>query len=79
VLVVNGNSTERTAEVAKDSGAHVVVQITKGKGAAMKEGIKTVDAEIYVFIDGDRTYSPSEVRRLLEPIVKGDADIVVRS
>lgn len=79
VLVVNGNSTDRTAEVAKDSGAHVVVQITKGKGAAMKEGIKTVDAEIYVFIDGDGTYSPSEVRRLLEPIVKGNADIVVGS
>lgn len=79
VLVVDGKSIDRTVEVAKDAGAHVVVQRTKGKGAAMKEGIKIVDAEIYVFIDADGTYSPSEVGKVLEPIVKGNADMVVGS
>ena len=57
-LVVDGNSTDRTVEVAKEMGAEVLFQEGTGKGDAIAHAIRRVnsDAKYVVFIDADFTY-----------------------
>ncbi|MET1124275.1 MAG: S-layer glycoprotein N-glycosyltransferase AglJ [Archaeoglobaceae archaeon] len=77
VLVVDGHSTDRTREIAEAKGARVILQTGFGKGQAVAEAFEIVDSEVVVLIDGDGSYLPDEVFRLLEPIESGKADHVV--
>lgn len=77
VLVIDGNSKDRTREIAKEKGAKVVLQTGKGKGNAIAEAFKLVNSEIVVLVDGDGSYPAEEVWKLIEPIEKGTADHVV--
>jgi len=77
ILVVDGNSTDRTREVAKEKGAEVIVQSGRGKGQAVIEAFQLIEDDVVVLIDADGTYLASEVDRLLEPIKRGIADHVV--
>ncbi len=77
ILVVDGKSTDRTREVAKEKGAEVIVQSGHGKGQAVIEAFQLVEDDVVVLIDADGTYLASEVERLLEPIKRGIADHVV--
>ncbi|MEM3698674.1 MAG: S-layer glycoprotein N-glycosyltransferase AglJ [Archaeoglobaceae archaeon] len=79
VLVIDGNSKDRTREIAEKRGAKVVLQTGKGKGNAIAEAFKLVDSDIVVLIDGDGSYPAEEVWKLIEPIEKGVADHVVGS
>jgi len=79
VLVVDGNSKDQTVELARRAGANVMVQRTKGKGAALKEGIRQARGDIFVIIDGDGTYSPRELDKLVAPIIEDRADVVIGS
>lgn len=77
VLVIDGNSTDNTVQEAKASGARVVTQYGKGKGAAVQQAFNMIDKEITVMIDGDGTYLPEDVEKLIEPIRTGKADHVM--
>ena len=77
ILVVDGGSTDRTREIARSLGARVVVQSGKGKGQAIQEAFSLIDSDIAVIIDGDGTYLPEDIHKLLEPIEKGVADHVI--
>lgn len=77
VVVIDGHSTDRTREIAKEKGAEVIVQSGKGKGQAVAEAFELLDSDIIVLVDGDGTYLPEEVDRLLKPIMDGKADHVV--
>lgn len=77
IFVIDGNSEDSTRERAKREGARVEVQQGKGKGAAVKQAFERIEEEIIVMIDGDGTYSPSEVRKLIDPIVNGEAEHVI--
>ncbi|MHC1610445.1 MAG: S-layer glycoprotein N-glycosyltransferase AglJ [Candidatus Methanospirareceae archaeon] len=77
IFVMDGNSTDSTREIAKREGARVEVQEGKGKGAAVQQAFERIEDEIIVMIDGDGTYLPSEVRKLLHPILNGEADHVI--
>ena len=70
-LVVDGNSTDRTVEVAKEMGADVLCQEGTGKGDAIAHAIRHVDSNVkyVVFIDADFTYPAEylpEMIRILE-------------
>ena len=70
-LVVDGNSTDRTVEVAKEMGTTVLFQEGVGKGDAIAQAIKHVDSNVkyMVFIDADFTYPAGylpEMIRILE-------------
>jgi len=70
-LVVDGNSTDRTVEIAKEMGAEVLFQDGSGKGMAIAKAIKHVDSDVkyVVFIDADFTYPAGylpEMIRVLE-------------
>ncbi len=77
IFVIDGNSTDRTREIAESKGAKVVIQSGEGKGQAVMEAFQLIDSDVVVLIDGDGTYLPEEVDRLLEPIRRGIADHVV--
>lgn len=77
ILVIDGHSTDRTREIAREKGAEVVVQSGKGKGQAVKEAFELLEDDIVVLIDADGTYLPEDVELLLEPIRRGVADHVV--
>ncbi|MDZ4284826.1 MAG: glycosyltransferase family 2 protein, partial [Patescibacteria group bacterium] len=79
VLVVDGHSYDRTREVARDLGACVVLDRGKGKGDAIRTGIAKARGDIIVFIDADGSHEPSDIPRLVAPILDGEADIVIGS
>jgi glycosyltransferase involved in cell wall biosynthesis len=79
IYVFDNNSTDRTSERALAAGATVVSEPRQGKGFVVQSMFRRVDAEVYVMVDGDGTYPASEVRRLIDPILQDEADMVVGS
>ena len=79
VLVIDGGSTDDTVNICRRKNVKFRVQSGKGKGNAMKEAADCSEADIIVFIDGDGTYSPSDMKRLLEPLLNGESEMVVGS
>ncbi|WNY25367.1 S-layer glycoprotein N-glycosyltransferase AglJ [Methanolapillus millepedarum] len=76
ILVVDGNSKDKTREVAEEAGARVVIQSGKGKGQAMIQAFSMIHSKYIVMIDGDGTELASEIYRLLNPVLEGKADHV---
>jgi glycosyltransferase involved in cell wall biosynthesis len=79
VIVVDDGSTDGTGEIARRFDALVLQQPNRGKGAAIRAAIPHVDGEIAVIQDADMEYDPAEVPALIEPIVRGVADVVYGS
>ena len=78
VTVADNGSTDRTAEVARAAGAHVVTESTRGYGRACLAGLRAeTDADVIVFLDADRSDYPEEMNLLLAPILAGRADFVL--
>lgn len=77
IYVYDNNSTDDTAVRAKEAGAIVRKEARKGKGNVVKKMFYDIDADYYVMVDGDRTYLASEVHKLLQPVINGEADMVV--
>jgi glycosyltransferase involved in cell wall biosynthesis len=86
VIVVNNNSSDNTAQVAASAGATVLHEPTPGYGNACLKGMAYAAAkppgsrpEIIVFLDGDFSDYPEEMPKLVQPILKGEADLVIGS
>jgi glycosyltransferase involved in cell wall biosynthesis len=76
LVVVDDGSTDGTAEIAEAAGAIVVRQQNRGKGAAIRTAIAAAGGDIAVIQDADMEYDPVDVPELIEPIVRGVADVV---
>lgn len=79
VIVVDNNSTDNTAEIAKNAGALVVNEKKQGKGHAVRKGFKKVKSKFAVMLDADNTYYPNEAGKLLKKLKRNDADVVLGS
>jgi glycosyltransferase involved in cell wall biosynthesis len=80
VLVVDSDSTDGTAQIARKMGANVLREPRRGYGRACLTGLAAVDTpDVVVFLDGDYSDRPAEMPRLLEPLREGTADIVIGS
>ena len=75
LIVVDGNSVDRTVDIAKDMGAVVLLQDGKGKGDAMYQGIRQLGSDVryVVFTDADFTYPAEYVPEMLEILDKNPA------
>ena len=82
LLVVDDGCTDRTVEVARTFGVHWVARHVRNRGlaAAFQTGLDAclqLGADIIVNTDGDNQYPQADIPRLIEPILRGEADIVV--
>jgi glycosyltransferase (TIGR04182 family) len=77
ILVIDGHSIDDTASQAQDAGARVVLQNGKGKGQAINQAFHLLSSKYVVMIDGDGTYLPEDIEKMLEPINSGEADHVI--
>ena len=77
IYVYDNNSTDKTAELAKEAGAVVRKETHQGKGNVVRTMFREIDADAYVLVDGDDTYPAEEVQKLLEPVLEGNADMVI--
>ena len=82
ILVIDDGSTDQTVEVAKNLGVHHTLQFTNNKGLAkafisgINQSLK-LGADIIVNTDADNQYFGGDIVKLIQPILKKDADIVV--
>lgn len=79
IYVYDNNSNDRTVEKAKQSGAIVRYERRQGKGFVVQRMFREIDADVYVMVDGDSTYPPKEVWKLIQPVLNQEADMVVGS
>jgi len=79
IVVVDNNSTDRTAEVAKELGARVVFEKRKGYGAAYKAGLPAVTGDVTVTLDGDGTYPAEQIPELVDHLVDKKLDFISAS
>jgi glycosyltransferase involved in cell wall biosynthesis len=83
IVVVDDGSTDRTAGIAADAGAHVLrLPFNLGIGGAMQTGFRFAFERGYdlaVQIDGDGQHDAGQLPAILGPMLAGDADVVVGS
>jgi glycosyltransferase involved in cell wall biosynthesis len=79
IYVFDNNSTDDTAKEALQAGAIVRYERRQGKGNVVRSMFRQVEADVYVMMDGDGTYPADRVYELINPIVRGDADMVIGS
>ena len=77
ILVIDGHSTDDTVSKAQKAGARIIIQIGTGKGQAISQAFHLLSSKYVVMIDGDGTYLPEEIGKLLEPVISGQADHVI--
>ena len=77
IYVIDNNSTDATARCASAAGATVIGEKRQGKGYAIQRMFETIDADIYIMVDGDDTYPANSARELLDPVYREEADMVV--
>lgn len=84
IVVANNNSTDQTQLVAETAGAKVVFEAQKGYGKACLTAMdwiknQEIQPDIVVFLDGDYSDYPEEMKDLVQPILDGKADMVIGS
>jgi glycosyltransferase involved in cell wall biosynthesis len=80
VIVVDNGSRDRTAQRAREAGARVVFEGRRGYGRACLAGVRAAASpDILVFLDGDGSDAPEDLPRVLGPLLRGEADLVLGS
>ena len=77
IYVYDNNSRDRTAEIARASGAMVRTETQQGKGHVVRRMFADVDADVYVMADGDLTYDPKAAPAMVRMLVDEQLDMVV--
>jgi dolichol-phosphate mannosyltransferase len=85
IIVVDGHSSDKTVEIVKQChkpacDIEFMYQKGKGKGMAFQSFLESFDLnsqDVYVMFDADYTYDPQEIRKMITPIVNGEADVVL--
>jgi glycosyltransferase involved in cell wall biosynthesis len=79
IIVVDGYSNDGTEEIAKEENAQFVTEKRVGYGRAIKTGIDHAKGDIVVIIDADDTYDASDINRVVQPLLKDEADVCLAS
>ena len=79
IIVVDGHSNDGTLEKVKNFGASFYLDNKKGRGDALKIGIKHAKGDVLVFFDADGSHEEKDIPKLVSPILKGTAELVVGS
>lgn len=79
LVILSKRSRDRTRAIVSEMGVPFVVDNGVGKGDALRLAIKAVKEGIIVFIDADGSHAPEDIPRLVAPIRRGSADMVIGS
>ena len=73
ILIIDGNSRDRTVEVAKEFGVDVIYQNGRGKGDALRQAFSHdgLDGDVVVIMDADGSMDPKEIPLLIEALDSG--------
>ena len=77
IYVYDNNSSDRTAEIAREAGAVVRKESLQGKGNVIRRMFREVDAECYIITDGDDTYPAEYAREMADRVLQENVDMVV--
>lgn len=79
VYVFDNNSSDGTADIARQAGAAVVHVGLQGKGNVVRRMFADVEADVYIMVDGDATYDASAAPSMVQALVVDGLDMVVGS
>ena len=79
VVVIDGNSTDRTRDIAESLGAQVYRDGGRGKGDGIRMAIKVAAGEVIVFTDADGSHDHNDIPALAAPVITGRSDLVIAS
>jgi glycosyltransferase involved in cell wall biosynthesis len=82
VVFVDNNSNDGTLELVQEIKQQypelfILKELKQGKGFAVRQAFRSIDADFYVMVDADATYSPNDLDKLLEAALNNNADLVV--
>ncbi|HHV39166.1 MAG TPA: glycosyltransferase family 2 protein [Tepidimicrobium sp.] len=78
ILIVDDGSTDNTTSTIQQLGVpHIKIRQNRGKGYAMKLAISSIEYDYIAFIDGDLGSTSSQVIKLIEPVIYGQADFTI--
>jgi glycosyltransferase involved in cell wall biosynthesis len=77
VYVYDNNSTDRTAERAREAGAIVRREARQGKGNVVRRMFADIEADVYLIADADMTYDAASASVLVERLIAENLDMVV--
>jgi len=80
VVIVDNGSRDRTASVAREAGADVVAEPIRGYGRACLAGLeraRSLKADVVLFLDADGSDAPADAPLLIDPVVRGEADLAL--
>lgn len=77
VYVYDNNSTDGTADIARNAGAIVRHEYQQGKGNVIRRMFREIDAQVYLMVDGDDTYPADRAREMADLVLYQQADMVV--
>jgi len=76
IIVVDGDSTDGTKEIVKDASfCKLIIEPRRGYGLALRTGIKHAKGDVVVMVDGDGTYEVKHINRMLDAMIKNDAEM----
>jgi dolichol-phosphate hexosyltransferase len=75
IIVVDGNSTDGTLEIVKDSNCRLIIEPRRGYGLALQTGMKAAKGDVVIMVDGDGTYEFKHINMLLERMMETDAEL----
>ena len=77
IYVYDNNSSDRTVEIARATGAEVRTERQQGKGNVVRRMFADVDADVYIMADGDLTYDPKAAPAMVAMLLSEQLDMVV--
>ena len=85
IIIVDDCSSDRSAEIARELKAEygevkvLMHERNRGKGAALRSGFREASGDFVAVQDADLEYRPMELKKLVKPLISGDADVVFGS
>lgn len=84
VIVINDGSTDSTSDVLEKAAKRRKIRLLNnernlGKGKSILRGVDAADGDVFIIQDSDLEYHPSQIRKLIKPIINGECEVVYGS